>query len=325
MTHADDVVGVITVRGTPRFTDADGAPVRLSPQALRSVPADTAGQARYPVGMHLLVPGGGHVALRLDVAEPDPACAWADPVVAAWCGDELVDQVAVEPGEADLTLDLTAATGDVHVYPPMHMSPRPVGVTGSPTETPVWLAYGDSITAAWSCPTPGGDWVSRASRQLGVEAVNLGFAGSARGEIAVATDIANMAADLVTVAFGTNCWTATPHSTAALRDTTGAFLTELRRGHPDVPVVVVSPIVRPAAENTPNEHGATLRDLRGAVESAVEARSRAGDTNLTLVPGLDVLPESGLCADLIHPGADGHAQYAEVLVPTLRKVLERNH
>lgn len=317
-----DTTRLATVGGAPRFVDDAGQPVRLSPAAMRAVPADTAGQARYPVGLHLRAAGGARTTVRFRLADPDPACGWANTTVATWHGADLLSEEEVRPGTAELDLDLTRVTGEVHVYPPLHMTPRVLDAREVLDDRPVWLAYGDSITGAWSCPTPGGDWVSRAARTLGVEAVNLGFAGAARGELAAATDVASLRADLVTIAFGTNCWAATPHSAAGLRDVVEAFLAEVRRGHPTVPVAVVSPIVRPAAEETANEHGATLQDLRRSVESATRARIDAGDRALTLIPGLDVLPESGLCADLIHPGTPGHAHYAEALVPALRTALE---
>ena len=94
-------------------------------------------------------------------------------------------------------------------------------------------------------------------------------------------------------------------------ETTRAFLDVVRQGHPDTPVVVASPVLRPDAESTPNRLGATLVDLRAAMEQAVRDRVEAGDDTMVLVPGAEVITAAEL-ADGIHPGDDGHARLAEV-------------
>ena len=85
---------------------------------------------------------------------------------------------------------------------------------------PRWLAYGDSVAEGWSAHAPAGAWPAVCGRQLGLDVVNLGYAGSARGEIASAEQIARVAADVLTVSHGTNCWTRTPHSAAMMREGT---------------------------------------------------------------------------------------------------------
>ena len=92
------------------------------------------------------------------------------------------------------------------------------------------------------------------------------------------------------------------------------FLTALRQGLPDVPVVVVSPILRPGAEARPNRFGATLGQLRTAIEDAVRDFAQAGDTRLTLVPGLDLVPAAQL-VDGVHPDDDGQRRLAACLAP----------
>jgi len=95
-------------------------------------------------------------------------------------------------------------------------------------------------------------------------------------------------------------------------ETTRAFLDIVRQGHPDTPIVVASPVLRPDAETTPNRLGATLAHLRAAMEEAVHDRVDAGDDNIVLVPGAEVL-DATLLADGIHPGDSGHRRLAEVL------------
>ena len=58
-----------------------------------------------------------------------------------------------------------------------------------------------------------------------------------------------------------------------LREGMRGFLTVVREGHPATPIVVASPVVRPDAEEVPNRLGATLADLRAAIEDVVQRGS----------------------------------------------------
>jgi lysophospholipase L1-like esterase len=90
-----------------------------------------------------------------------------------------------------------------------------------------------------------------------------------------------------------------------------AFLRIVREGHPDVPIVVCSPVLRPDAEETKNKLGASLEDLREAIEDVVLSRIDRGDERLTLVSGSGVLRNEHL-ADGIHPSDEGHRILARV-------------
>ncbi|MFI6289652.1 hypothetical protein ACIBCM_33790 [Streptomyces sp. NPDC051018] len=68
---------------------------------------------------------------------------------------------------------------------------------------------------------------------------------------------------------------------------------------------MVSPVLRPAAEHTPNRPGATLAELRTAMERAVRA-TMADDRWLALLPGLGIVGP-GQLADGPHPDNAGHA------------------
>ncbi|MFD0630797.1 GDSL-type esterase/lipase family protein [Catenulispora yoronensis] len=142
--------------------------------------------------------------------------------------------------------------------------------------------------------------------------VNLGYAGAARGEIVSAEQIAALDSPaVISVNHGTNCWTRVPHSATMMMAGMDAFLRVVREGHPDVPIVVCSPVLRPDAEQTPNKLGATLEDLREAIEDVVHSRRERGDRALYLVPGGPVLRREHL-ADGIHPGDEGHRIMARV-------------
>ena len=90
------------------------------------------------------------------------------------------------------------------------------------------------------------------ARPHGLDVVNLGYAGAARGEIVSAEQIAALDADVISIAHGTNCWTRIPFTArrcSARRPRPSS--TSCAQGHPDTPIVVASPVLRPDAEDTP--------------------------------------------------------------------------
>ena len=143
----------------------------------------------------------------------------------------------------------------------------------------------------------------------------MGYAGAARGEIPSAEQIAEMDADAITIAYGTNCWVRTPHSAEMVEAGFAAFLDVVRQGHPDTPLVVVSPILRPDAETTPNRLGATLQDIRAAIERVAEDRD-----DVALVGGVGILA-ADLLGDGIHPNDEGHQALADAVGPVVHEVL----
>jgi lysophospholipase L1-like esterase len=223
----------------------------------------------------------------------------------------------------DHTVRLAAeGTGPGVIHLPERMGPTITavrGVDGELTPGPVgprWLCYGDSIAEGWCVTSPEQAWPAVAARAHGLDVVNLGYAGSSRGEIPSAEELADLDADVISIAHGTNCWTRTPHSTELFAVNLGVFLDIVRQGHPDTPIVAISPITRPDAETTENRLGMTLTDLRDAFETVVQARIDGGDEALTLIEGLPIVAPEKLTDD-IHPGDEGHAAMAAAIGPVV--------
>ncbi|MGW7056864.1 GDSL-type esterase/lipase family protein [Streptomyces sp. NPDC054887] len=303
--------------------------VRADPGDLDRLPWDTAARAAVPVGVRLEFTARGARALdvRYRTAPPESADALGDlaHTFALWCDGALVTEVTGDPGrETVVRIPLPERGGRFTVYPPESRSPeilglRPVGGAVAPAPAqPRWLVHGDSITEGWWSTRPAHAWPAAAGRELGLDAVNLGHAGAGRGELAVAQQIAGLPADLLTLAFGTNCWSRTPFSAPLMYETARAFVGLVRQGHPDTPLLVLSPVLRPEAERTPNELGATLGALRTALEEATRDLAAGGDDRLALLPGLDVLGAEHL-ADGLHPNDAGHALMAGAVAAALRE------
>ena len=139
-----------------------------------------------------------------------------------------VDEQAAVLGDGSVRLELGGGTPDARaiVYLPEGMQPvvhTIAGVGGviepAPAQ-PRWLAYGDSIAEGWIASGPVGAWPAVAGREYELDVVNLGYAGSARGEIASAEQIAKLDADVISISHGTNCWTRVPFSAGLFRENT---------------------------------------------------------------------------------------------------------
>ncbi|MFF1380818.1 GDSL-type esterase/lipase family protein [Streptomyces sp. NPDC058308] len=314
------------MRGAPWWT-GDGRAVRADPADRARLPGDTWERAGLPAGVRLEFTARGVSAVEVAYTASPPAESdshrAAPPVFTLLAGEDALDTPAA-PGEHRALIHLPLADGEFTLHLPEALRPalhdvRPVSGTLSPAAPrPRWLAYGDSVTEGWSASRPHLAWPALTGRALEVETVNLGYAGAARGEAASAQQLASLDADVITLAFGTNCWSRTPHSARLLYGTARAFLDLVRLGHPDVPLLVVSPVVRPDAEAVPNALGATLRDLRAAVERA------ALDAGADLLPGGALLDAKHL-VDGVHPGDAGHAVLAEAVASALREVLPGRH
>ena len=301
---------------------------RADPVDRMRLPKDTWQMATIPVGVRFEVVGGAD-AVALDYTTTTDQLGYrgdgAGTTFEAWVGDERAAVVDAVLGDGTVELPLSGdAPTSVHL--PEGMKPivhavRGVGGDIAPApRQPRWVVYGDSVAEGWIASAPSGAWPAVAGRRAGADVVNLGYAGAARGEIASAEQVAGLSADVFTVAHGTNCWTRIPHSVDAFRAGVAAWLTILRDAHPTTPIVVVSPVVRPDAEATPNRLGATLADLRMAMEDETRTRIDAGDEQLHLLGGLDLMgPE--LLGDGIHPDDDGHRAVGAAVADALRIAL----
>ncbi|MEU6765955.1 GDSL-type esterase/lipase family protein [Streptomyces sp. NPDC046853] len=322
------------MRGAAWWTE-DGRVLRADPADRERLPGDTWERAGLPAGVRLEFTARGVSAVEVaySASPPSAADSYRDtPAVftllagtgagtGTGTGAGAVDTPA-SPGEHRTLIHLPSPDGEFTLHLPESLRPvlhalRPVDGTLTPAAPrPRWLVYGDSITEGWSVSRPHLAWPALAGRALGVETVNLGYAGAARGELASADQLASLDGDVLTVAFGTNCWSRTPHSAGLLYETARAFLGLVRRGHPEAPLLVVSPVVRPDAESEPNALGATLEELRAAVERA------AVDAGADLLPGGGLL-HAGHLVDGVHPGDAGHGILAQAVTSALRKGLRK--
>ncbi len=306
---------------------------RADPAGAEYLPADVWDAAQLPVGVRLEMVGDARTIriwykttrASLGYRGESAGCSFVAyragqkvAVADAVMGEGMAEMVVSGRPELPLT-----------VYIPEGMQPLITGVAGvedtmvpAPAQ-PRWLAYGDAVTQGWLASAPAMAWPAVAGRKLGLDVCNLGYAGTARGEMTSALMLAETPAEVVTIAFGLNNWSRVPHTTGLMAEEVRCFLSVVRNGHPDVPIVVVSPTARPDAEDVPNRLGATLAELRRAMEETVIDCMADGDKALFLVEGLSTVDPEDL-EDGMYPGDEGHRRLAaavsKILVPYLAEL-----
>jgi lysophospholipase L1-like esterase len=186
------------------------------------------------------------------------------------------------------------------------------------TAQPLWLAYGDSITEGWSATMASGCWPAIVAREANLNMFNLGFAGAARGELVVAETIAAQPADLLSISYGTNCWSRIPASLDLFKAGLRAFIQRVRVGHAHTPIVYMSPILRPAAEAMANDLGATLAGMREGSREVIDRLREEGDPQLHYLDGWPLVTADQL-VDGVHPDDRGHAAMARAFLALLKQ------
>ena len=322
------------------FPGAPGVPYpRALPVDAGRLPADTWATACIPVGVRLELVGEAE-AIEIDYETATTDLGYrgegAGTTFTSWRGQSVIDDVPAVLGRGRVTLRMIADESRVgpgsdgpdrtvvtlpEGMRPSVLSVRGVGGTVRPAPPqPRWLCYGDSIAEGWAASNPGRAWPAVAGRRYGLDVINLGYAGAARGEMVSAEEIAGLPADVISLSYGTNCWTRIQHSAEQVGAGLDAFVDLVRTGHPDTPVVVASPVIRPDAEDQQNGLGATLADLRSAIEARIERRC-GRDPRLLLVRGGALLTPDQL-ADGVHPGDEGHRVLAEAIGSAVRSSLD---
>jgi len=320
------------VRGAP-YPAANGVPYpRANPADVARLPADVWHAGSVPAGVRLELVGDAHaidIAYRTVTGSLGYRGDGAGIVFSVWRSGRKVCEEEAVLGDGLIRLSLGSGSPDkpAVIYLPEGMQPLVLSLTAVKGEIapapalPRWLAYGDAVTQGWIASGPSQGWAAITARKSGLDLINLGFAGSGQAEIVSAEHLAALQADVISIAYGANCWTRTPHSAPMLFESVRGFLALVRSGHPTTPMIVISPIRRTDAEQTPNKLGATLVDLRDAVEAATRDRIVSGDTMLSLVGGEDIISPEHL-ADGIHPGDEGHKRIASAATKAIGAALQ---
>ena len=245
----------------------------------------------------------------------------------------------LEPREKDVEIwlphDQTVALVSLRTDAPVEPAPR--------SDRRTWLHHGSSISHGSIAASPSQTWPALAATAGGVDLVNLGLGGSALLDPFTARTMRDTRADLLSVKVGINVVNLDLMRRRAFGPAVHGLLDSLRDGHPDVPLLVVSPILCPTHEATPGPGAPdaealaegrlvfraigdpaevaagklTLQVIRQELAAVVEQRQR-DDPHLHHLDGLTLYGEADHAVrplpDGLHPDAETHRVMAERFV-----------
>ena len=276
--HPDvEVAGALDLEQTP-----DGViPRRLPAWTVPQVPPEMHRSVRGSAGVRLrLWPSGDTVTLRLRCAVYHPTTA---PVqrVDALRGDVAtsaplarvteLDEAGLPRTDApfdDVVVRLPAGDGPVELWLPNGgvteiAGLRAAGLRPLPVDPrPRWWHHGSSISQCSGAAGPLDTWPALVARATGVHLTSLGFGGQAMLDQFVARTLRDLDADRISVAVGINVQNAASLTARTFPTALHGFLDTVRDGHPDTPLLVLSPLLYPEGEDRPG-HGARRQTRSG--------------------------------------------------------------
>lgn len=205
---------------------------------------------------------------------------------------------------------------------------------------PVWLHHGSSISHGSNAASPTGIWPVIAAQRAGFELVNMGFGGNALLDPFTARAMRDQKADIISVKIGINLVNADLMRLRAFGPAVHGFLDTIRDGHPQTPLLVISPIFCPIHETTPGpgmfdfealaagemkflasgrpedvQAGKlTLRVIRDQLAALVQRRA-VDDKHIHYLDGLSLYGEDDNVLlplpDRLHPDAETHRRIGD--------------
>ncbi len=177
-------------------------------------------------------------------------------------------------------------------------------------ERPV-VFYGSSITNGAAATRPGMAYEAILARMLDMNYHNLGFGGSAKGEVEIAQYVASL--DMSAFVYDYDHNAPTPEH---LEQTHERMFRIVREAHPDLPIIMIS---------RPQYGRESQRDLRfEIIKRTYDNAVAAGDKNVYLLRGSDFF--DGLDADFtvdgVHPTDLGFFYMANGIAKVLGPVLD---
>ncbi|HZE38232.1 MAG TPA: SGNH/GDSL hydrolase family protein [Stackebrandtia sp.] len=232
----------------------------------------------------------------------------------------------------------TGAERDLELWLPYHDHVELLGLRADAPVSPAhhnggvwWLHHGSSISHGYRAATTTGTWPVVAALRAGARLTNLSFSGNAMLDPFTARTIRDTPADLITLKVGVNLVSGDVMRVRGFRPAVDGFLDTIRDGHPDTPIVFVSPIwcepvessagptiqdptrdeewsVAAGTEADTDDGKLSLRVIRAELASIVERRRGDGDRYLRYLDGLSLYGERDAAAmplpDNLHPGPD---------------------
>ncbi|MFV2196746.1 SGNH/GDSL hydrolase family protein [Nocardiopsis sp. LOL_012] len=329
--------------GEPRFDQMSATTSGVRIEALTDAPEielDVRLTVRLPRGTR--PEGGGAFDAVVDgrLHEPEVVDTATVVVVDPATGAE------VERREADpvtVRFDLGRADGPrrVEIWFPASAAlelidarvPEGASLEPAPGGGPLWVHHGSSISQCSEAERPTATWPAIVARRSGHSLLNLGLGGQCHLDQFMARTIRDLPADTISLELGINVVNGDTMRLRTFVPAFHGFLDTVRDGHPETPILVVTPIVCPAAEDRPGptllgpdgrvrtvdrpeplaDGALSLGRIRELLHHHAAVRRESGDTRLHVVDGLDLFGPGDASAlpDGLHPDTDGYRRMAE--------------
>lgn len=269
-------------------------------------------------------PSGVRLRFATDAAAMKLVCA---PLAEDGSFDLVIDNKIVttsvfETGASEVVFaDLSAGNKTIEVwFPPTvpvamrHLElPDGADIVLRTDDRPKWVTYGSSITHCRAAQSPATTWPGVVARARNLNLTSMGYGGQCHADPLIARLIRDRPADLVSIKLGINIYGQASLGPRAFRPAVLGTIATIRDGHPDIPLVVCSPIWGHDRETRENAVGLTLQQMRIEVAEAVESFARRGDDHIYYVDGLKLFDESMAqhMPDNLHPDARGYQLMGE--------------
>ena len=173
--------------------------------------------------------------------------------------------------------------------------------------------YGSSITQGGCASRPGLAYTNMLGRNLGFDFVNLGFSGSAFGELKMAEYIAKLNPDIFIMDYDNNAPT-----TEFLENTHEKFYLQYRKLCPTTPIIMIT---------APSFNFSSAIDWPGrreVIKRTYDNAIASGDKNVYYINGEDLWGEiwDSCTVDGLHPNDIGFLKMAEKIENTLIDLLK---
>lgn len=176
--------------------------------------------------------------------------------------------------------------------------------------------YGSSITQGGCASRPGNAYQAIISIDCDCDFVNLGFSGSAKGEIAIRSYIAQLDMSVFVMDYDHNAPT-----TAHLIATHEALYRAVREAQPKLPIVFVS---SPDTQHYIHNEGNDKNARRAIIYDTYQRARAAGDTNVHFIDGESLFAGAyhDICTvDGCHPNDAGFVRMADRIGYTVSALL----
>ena len=321
----------IRIYGLPEF-ERSGRLARLSDELIEKIPTLSHYGRRCPGGRMELQTDARSITVRVefktlsvDVGMSLYNCQSAFVTVgrhtdAVYLG--LVNPKDYSEKVVEKTFTLSGEMQNVTVWLPRNEQLESISVTvpdeaavlppiGYKYEKPI-VYYGSSITEGGCCCNIFNAYNAIISRHLDTDYINLGFSGSARGEMPMADFISTLDMSIFVYDYDHN--SPNPEHLLATHE---PFFNRIREADPSLPVIMMT---RPKAVYNEEE-----RRRREIVRRTYENALAKGDKNVYFIDGETFYGETDreLCSgDTIHPNDLGFFRMAEKIEPLIKALLK---